>query len=82
MLNEDISSVSFQDARPHRKKPYHGHWLHDHEISDADINLIQDLQDSKRQQLLQDSPMTSGCLTWQPMILQHHRPQHLCDSPV
>jgi hypothetical protein len=41
--------------------------LHDHEISDADVNLIQDLQDYKRQLLLRDGPATSGCLTWQPM---------------
>ena len=42
--------------------------IHDHEISDADINLIQDLQDLKRQRLLQNGPATSGCLTWKPMV--------------
>ena len=41
--------------------------LHDHEISDADVNLIQDLQGYKRHQLLKDGPTTSGCLTWGPM---------------
>ena len=41
--------------------------LHDHEISDADVELIQSLQDLKRQTLLEDGPATSGCLTWQPM---------------
>jgi hypothetical protein len=40
--------------------------LHDHEISDADVNLIQDLQRSKVRQLLADGPATSGCLTWKP----------------
>src|SRR5579863_194795 len=39
--------------------------LHDKEITDADINLIQDLQDYKRQRLLSDQ-VTSGCLTYSP----------------
>src|SRR5271157_255728 len=37
---------------------------HDHEISDADINLIQDLQDQKRLNLLEYT--TSGCITYVP----------------
>lgn len=37
--------------------------IHDHEISDADVNLIQDLQDYKRHKLLQDTT-SSGCLTY------------------
>jgi hypothetical protein len=41
--------------------------LHDHQITDADVNLIQDLQDSKRQRLLQDKSATSGCLTYAPL---------------
>ncbi len=41
--------------------------LHDHEISDADVNLIQDLQGYKRHQVLKDGPATSGCLTWSPL---------------
>ncbi len=39
--------------------------LHDKEITDADINLIQDLQDYKRQRLLSDQ-VTSGCLSYAP----------------
>jgi hypothetical protein len=41
--------------------------LHDHEISDADLNLMQDLQDLKRSELLQDKSCVSGSLTYQPM---------------
>ena len=41
--------------------------MHDRELSDSDVNLIQDLQDFKRQRLLQDGSATSGCLTWKPM---------------
>jgi len=41
--------------------------LHDRELSDADINLIQDLQGLKRQQLLKDGPANSGCLTYSPL---------------
>lgn len=37
---------------------------HDFKISDADINLIQDLQDFKRQRLLQDR-VCSGALTYE-----------------
>src|SRR5271163_2665536 len=40
--------------------------LHDHEISDADINLIQDLQDAKRAAVLNDM-VSSGSLTYAPM---------------
>lgn len=40
--------------------------LHDHEISDADINLIQDLQDAKRSAVLTDM-VASGSLTYAPM---------------
>lgn len=40
--------------------------LHDKQITDADINLMQDLQDSKRQRLLADQ-VTSGALTYQPL---------------
>ena len=39
--------------------------MHDRQITDADINLIQDLQDYKRQRLLNDQ-VTSGCLTYSP----------------
>jgi hypothetical protein len=39
--------------------------MHDRQITDADINLIQDLQDYKRQRLLDDQ-VTSGCLTYTP----------------
>jgi hypothetical protein len=39
--------------------------MHDRQITDADINLIQDLQDYKRQRLLDDQ-VTSGCLTYSP----------------
>jgi hypothetical protein len=41
--------------------------LHDHELSDADVNLIQDLQDYKRHLLLADKSATSGCLTYAPL---------------
>jgi len=40
---------------------------HDAEITDADINLIQDLQDLKRSQILQDKSCVSGCLTYAPL---------------
>src|SRR5208282_1808845 len=39
--------------------------MHDRQITDADINLIQSLQDYKRQRLLSDQ-VTSGCLTYSP----------------
>lgn len=39
--------------------------MHDRQITDADINLIQDLQDYKRQRLLNDQ-VTSGGLTHTP----------------
>ena len=42
--------------------------LHDHELSDADINLIQDLQKYKTGLLLKDGPANSGCLTWSPLV--------------
>jgi hypothetical protein len=42
--------------------------LHDHQISDADVNLIQSLQDYKRHLLLNDKSATSGCLTYAPMV--------------
>ena len=38
--------------------------LHDHEITDADIDLMQDLQDQKRTALLEHT--TSGGMTYQP----------------
>lgn len=41
--------------------------LHDHQISDADINLIQDLQDYKRHLLLDNKSATSGCLSFAAM---------------
>jgi hypothetical protein len=41
--------------------------LHDHQISDADINLIQDLQDYKRHLLLDNKSATSGCLSYAAM---------------
>lgn len=41
--------------------------LHDHQISDADVNLIQTLQDYKRHLLLADKSATSGCLTYTSM---------------
>src|ERR1700739_5008577 len=44
--------------------------MHDHQLSDADVNLIQDLQDYKRHQTLENKSATSGCLTFAPMIFQ------------
>src|SRR5271156_4572150 len=41
--------------------------LHDRQLTDADINLIQDLCAVRQTQLLSDST-TSGCLTWQPPV--------------
>src|SRR5580693_224389 len=41
--------------------------LHDHEITDADLNLMQDLQDLKRSEQLQDKSCVSGSLTYAPM---------------
>jgi hypothetical protein len=40
---------------------------HDAQITDADINLIQDLQDLKRHRAFNDKSCTSGCLTYAPM---------------
>jgi hypothetical protein len=40
--------------------------LHDHQLSDADVNLIQDLQDSKRYRLL-NNQVPSGALTYKPL---------------
>jgi hypothetical protein len=42
--------------------------LHDHQLSDADVNLIQDLQDYKRHQALENKSATSGCLSYAPMV--------------
>jgi hypothetical protein len=39
--------------------------LHDHEISDADINLIQDVQDQKRQRVL-GNQVSSGAVQYAP----------------
>lgn len=47
--------------------------LHDHEITDADINLIQDLQDYKRGQVLGDM-VSSGCLTYAPLQFNQFNP--------
>lgn len=47
--------------------------LHDHEVTDADINLIQDLEDYKRQQVLNDM-VSSGSLTYAPMIFNLTNP--------
>ena len=38
--------------------------LHDHQISDADLNALQDLQSYKRHLLLDNKSATSGCLTY------------------
>jgi hypothetical protein len=43
--------------------------LHDNEISDADLNLMQDLADSKRTRLLADQT-TSGAILYSPMQFQ------------
>ena len=40
--------------------------LHDRQLSDADINLSQDLMSSQNERRLQDQT-TSGCLTYQPL---------------
>jgi hypothetical protein len=45
--------------------------VHDHQLSDADVNLIQDLQDWKRQRLLNDKSATSGGLTYAPMVFNN-----------
>ena len=47
--------------------------LHDHEISDADLNLIQQLQDSKRSAVLNDM-VSSGSLTYAPMGFNPQNP--------
>src|SRR5579863_7460263 len=47
--------------------------LHDHEISDADINVIQDLQDAKRSAMLNDM-VSSGSLTYAPMVFNPQNP--------
>jgi hypothetical protein len=41
--------------------------IHDNRITDADVNLIQDLQDYKRQELLSDVTCSGG-LTYAPMV--------------
>src|SRR5271157_5892033 len=43
--------------------------LHDNEISDADLNLMQDLQNYKRERLIQDLT-TSGAITFSPIQFQ------------
>jgi hypothetical protein len=40
--------------------------IHDHEITDADLNLMQDLQDNKRAAMVADM-VSSGSLTYAPM---------------
>src|SRR5271157_2338585 len=47
--------------------------LHDHEITDADINLIQDNQDQKRANVLADM-VASGGLTYAPMVFNTTNP--------
>jgi len=47
--------------------------LHDHEITDADINLIQDSQDNKRAAVLNDM-VASGNLTYAPMVFNITNP--------
>ena len=47
--------------------------LHDHEITDADINLIQDSQDAKRAAVLGDM-VASGSLTYAPMVFNTTNP--------
>lgn len=44
---------------------------HDRQLSDADINLIQDLQDFKRQRVL-ERQAPSGCLTLTPMVFSSY----------
>jgi hypothetical protein len=39
--------------------------MYEHHLSDADVNLIQDLQDYKREKLLADE-VVSGAVTWSP----------------
>src|SRR5271163_429897 len=47
--------------------------LHDHEITDADLNVMQDLQDSKRAAVLNDM-VSSGSLTYAPMMFNTNNP--------
>lgn len=47
--------------------------LHDHEITDADLNIMQDLQDSKRAAVLNDM-VSSGSLTYAPMQFNTNNP--------
>ena len=47
--------------------------LHDHEITDADINLIQDSQDAKRAAVVNDM-VASGSLTYAPMMFNTTNP--------
>jgi hypothetical protein len=42
--------------------------MFEHHLSDADINLIQDLQDYKRQRIL-DNETVSGAVSWSPFVL-------------
>lgn len=46
---------------------------HDRPISDADVNLIQDLQDLKRSMLI-ESTAPSGCLTTSPFVFHTNTP--------
>ena len=55
--------------------------LHDHEITDADINLIQDIQDSKRAAVLNDM-VSSGSLTYAPMSYNTNNPNTLSRFPA
>jgi hypothetical protein len=52
---------------PNQRSLLHVTALHDHKLSDADINLIQDLQDFKLRRLLQNQTV-SGCLSYTPLV--------------
>lgn len=41
--------------------------MHDRQITDADINLLQDLQTHKLAKFIDDHGVTSGCLTYKPL---------------
>ncbi len=47
--------------------------IHDHQLSDADLNLLQDLISTKGRRLLADQ-VTSGCLTYSPVVFSPNTP--------
>ena len=67
MSQVEYPSVVSRTLNPTGLSYSHVTGLHDHKLSDADINLIQDVQDLKRTRLLADQTC-SGVLGWAPFV--------------